>query len=411
MKYFLSILIILIDSILRDLIGSGILSASANSLPLMSKYMSALRDKYDMNSLWYELDVESIITAAVGTIVNQIAPTDLLATLPIVRELIVDDDGFDIIVEFSFLPNLNMSVESYLALQAVVSPAYYETIYTRFIIKDIEALFVVDLEEDNGEEEKLSLLISAGWMSLVPASLLVGFLATYISPRLQDISDPKILSSWKPFYTIPAWSELVLHFAGRILSSLRVIDPAHHDSLALIRVAIGWQTVIPPLLIGFLLFESGFMSRWFEHWLTHNRSASTDCRAWLLTLAPVTYHSPAKKFVTDLIQVMTGTDGGPLNSRTRPPSGPPRGYFSNSAAAKLPMVGLSEAAIGKLTFGDVIREECEMRNIPLVPKMGVREAGCQVYRLGEHVVYWRDDALFERKSNEWIEISLDSVLR
>jgi hypothetical protein len=153
------------------------------------------------------------------------------------------------------------------------------------------------------------------------------------------------------------------------------------------------------------LYESGFMSRWFD-WIQMEVGNVSIHRNWSLVLAPVTYHSPARKFLTDSLTIFTG--GSVEKRATRPPSGPPRGFFGTS---RLPTIGLSETAVGKLTFGDVVREECELRNISLVPKMGIREAGCQVYRLGNHTVYWKDDGMFEKQSTEWVEISLDSILR
>jgi len=399
-----------IDEILKDLIGSGILAgtASVKSLHVLTRYMSTLRDKYDMNSLWYELDVESVITSAVSTILQRCLDGEILEDLiPIIRELVIDDDGFDSIVEYMITPRIPSTIHTFEIFQLHVSSRYYESFFSRFILPEIVKILNGDLIDVDSVDEGIRPIISDGWIALVPPSLMAEFLRNHITPILcSRTTDPYAICIWKPYYSEHAWSELVVYFSGQILSSLRNLDPvSHHDAKALVQVAISWQVVVPSVLIGFLLVESGFMMRWSDY--VRSMRNKEDLRDWCLLLAPVAYHSPARKFLLDALAGSTSV----VPSR-RPPSGPPRGFFSKQPSNTDREIGLSDSAIGKLTFGDVVREECETRNIPLAPKLGIREAGCQVYRLGSKTVYWKEDALFEKKpdSNDWIEISLDSII-
>ena len=212
---------------------------------------------------------------------------------------------------------------------------------------------------------------------------------------------------WRKNFDSEEWkTEIVVRIAGRILESLRRVDPINEEAFDLVHIAVSWSSVVPPLLIGFLLIESGFLSRWKDYFRT-NTSLMSRCREWILMMGKVCYRSPARHVLEEHVNFLNGTSSH-SNLISRRPGAPPRNIFQSLGTKSVE--GLSESAAGKLTFADVVKEECERRNVPLVPRPGMRESGAQVYRLGNKTVYWKEDALFEKRG-EWVEISLDSVFR
>jgi hypothetical protein len=123
-------------------------------------------------------------------------------------------------------------------------------------------------------------------------------------------------------------------------------------------------------------------------------------KVWLPMLAPVTYHSPAKLVLIDFLNKLKGKDP----NKTRRIPGPPVEFFSNRES--------NGSSTARATLGDVVRDRCEQAGVPLVPKPGVRENGCQVYRVGLRTVYWQDDALFVKvDESEWLETGIESIFR
>ena len=397
-----------IDELIRDLLTSQILSGNV-SWDIFAKYVSILRDKYDCTSLWYELDIESVVTAAVAGMLRNRARIgdgdDPGSLLRLIREIVIDDDDFVRIVEFDILEKffvneqgLITEIDPLALIKSVTTDAHYASVFDRFTRVYLEELVKENIREAAG------LLLE--WFSVIPeTSHRKHFIDAYVKPVLVTSTSPHQVIMWRDYLSPSEWqNEIVVRIAARILESLRRINPEEEDAYDLVHVAVGWSSVVPPLLLGFLLVECGFLARLCEHWKMH-ADVKNACRKWILLLSRVCYRSPAKAVLVEWIR---GIKGGMTMDTIRRPSAPPRGIFRPGAAR--PVEGLSESALGKLTFGDVVREECEARNIPLIPRAGMRESGAQVYKLGERTVYWKDDALFEKRG-EWVEVSLDSVLR
>jgi hypothetical protein len=385
-----------VDDLIRDLITSQILTGNV-SWEIFAQYVAVLRDKYDCSSLWYELEVESVITAAVASMVRK---NTLDKSLEIIREILIDDEDFVRILEFDILSNLIendmiVSLEDLLVLKSITTVGHYESIFFRFSLPYLEELIKSNMSD------ALETLIE--WMPVIPqGTIQAQCLDRFVKPILVFSPNPSEVLRWREFFSSFEWqNEIVVRITGRILDSLRRIKPSDEDAFDLVHVAISWSKVVPPLVIGYLLTESGFLPGWCEYW-RNSPGYKNTCRKWFPTLAKVCYRTPSRRVLVDGLKIL---NGGPAVSRR--PAPPPRGVFRGSLKS---YEGLSEAAVGKLTFGDVVKEECEARNIPLVPKPGIREAGVQVYKVGDRTVYWKDDALFEKKG-EWVEISLDSLFR
>lgn len=395
-----------IDELIRDLIGSQILCGKNIELGIFSKFVSILRDKYDCSSLWYELDIESVVTAAVANMVRTMTdPIDSI--LSVIRDIVIDDDDFVRILEFDIIEKFFLNQDGIITemddlkiIQSFTTSSHYESVFSRFTAMYLEELVKANIREAAGQ-----LLLD--WFPLIPAGKVrKHFLDSYVKPILVNSSHPNEVVEWRGYFSHFEWqNEIVIRTAARILESLRRVNPADNDAFDLVNVAVDWCVVVPPLLLGFLLVESGFLARWSEYW-KKSPQLRNACKQWFHLLAKVCYRSPARGMIMECLRTVNG-ETRPSVPPTRRPGVPPRAMFRSTGVAA---EGMSEAAIGKLTFGDVVREECEAKNIPLVPKPGVREAGAQVYKLGERTVYWKDDALFEKKG-DWVEVSLDSVLR
>ncbi len=153
--------------------------------------------------------------------------------------------------------------------------------------------------------------------------------------------------------------------------------------------------MLPPLVLGCALVESGLLGKWREVCLERREIM---LKKWVVLLTPYAYFSPANQYVLD---VVGGSDKA-AKTASRPP-GPPSTFFASAAA------GHHEK---RVTLGDVLRERCELKGVSLVPKPGVRENGCQVYRLGPRSVYWSEDRLFAKldETTEWAEVAVDDVV-
>jgi len=399
-----------IDELIRDLIGSQILSGKNMELGIFSKFVSILRDKYDCSSLWYELDIESVVTAAVANMVRSMTRNDfdsIDSILSVIRDIVIDDDDFVRILEFDIIEKFFRNQDGIITgmddlrvLKSFTTSAHYESVFSRFTAMYLEELVKANIREAAGQ-----LLLD--WFPVIPEGLVrKHFLDSYVKPILVNSSHPNEVVEWRDYFSNFEWqNDIVVRITARILESLRRINPADNDAFDLVHVAVDWCVVVPPLLVGFLLVESGFLARWSEYW-KKSPQLRNACKQWFPLLSKVCYRSPARGMIMECLRAVNG-ESRPSVPPTRRPGVPPRAMFRSTGVSA---EGMSEAAIGKLTFGDVVRDECEAKNIPLVPKAGVREGGAQVYKLGDRTVYWKDDALFEKKG-DWVEISLDSVLR
>ena len=92
----------------------------------------------------------------------------------------------------------------------------------------------------------------------------------------------------------------------------------------------------------------------------------------------------------------------------RRPGGPPPEFFAARTTTQVPVGGDAE----KVTLGDVVKEEAQRRGVAVTPSPGARENGCQVFRVGSKLVYWKEDSLFVKPGEApWAEVALDSVFK
>jgi hypothetical protein len=386
-----------LDSLVYDLFESDILSEGLSDMSLLGKALDLLRDKYEGDRLWYELDVESLLSSCVleavslRTEIEEISP-EIITTC---RDMILDDDHFSRFLEFQLLPPfaLRPNLEIYRSIKSSASTLHYQSIFSRFL----KEFFATSVTKHN-----LTELITQGWIELVPCGpTLQEFLVYEVKPRLVTGSSPEEVLLWKSYFSEQDLSEIVHHISLQIRSSLSKADVFSSHCFDLVDAAISWSVVVSPCVIGFLLVESGFIGKWFEH----NKikpDFKVICKKWLPLMGSVSYHSPARKHVTDILKFALGDTGMGAAVRRRP-GGPPPEFFTSGS-------NLQETA--KVSLGDVIRDRCQRLNISLVPRPGVRENGCQVFKVGRKIVYWKDDSLFEKVGEaSWVEIGIDSLLR
>ena len=380
----------------QDVFGSGFFDpdvlSSHSDLRLLQKYCDALRDKYDESEEWYRLDVEQVIASAVVEFLRaQTQPAIDVDAESVwnhfsqVREIVLDDDLFGRILEFEFLPSLGLvqpSLDIVRMIKQAATPGHYESIYLRHLAVHAQTL------------------ASSGWLDLVPPGpCMQSLLMDFVKPKLHAMT-PADAAAWRPKFPDLDWRDVVHGVAVGIRERLKKVDPEDsQNSLTTVQSAIEWSSVVSPLLVGFLLVESGFLPKWIENHKSKPFSQFKKiCDIWLPLLAPVAYHSPARKFLLDALRVLNPSNP----TRRQPAGGPPREFFSRNPTA---------ATVGpKPTLGDVLKQECENRGISMAPRPGLRQHGCQIFRIGTKSVYWKDESLFEKRDEAWVEISLDSII-
>lgn len=385
-----------LEQILHDLVDSGMLTSQTGNIELLGKYIGVLRDRYDSDPLWYELDVEALISSSVSDAINNFK--DLSEVTPefieAVRDMVVDDDAYSKLLEFQLLPPLantpNFSI--FQAVKNSATPHHYDSIYSRFI----DPFLVRSLTTSKKDS---SWLVSEGWMELVPLGpVLTTLLTESVKPRLTMSNSPSEIVKWKQFYSSDEWRDIVRRAAVRIRSNLKKLEPLS-TPIEVIQAATEWSLVVSPCVVGFLLVESGFLSKWFEGSKT-KPDFPAICKQWLPILARVAYHSPAKKILLDCVRVVKGE---PVGQRPRP-GGPPPEFFARNRTQ--PANGPTE----KVCLGDVVREEAARRGLVVTPKGPLRIDGCQVFKVGVKSVYWKEDSIFlGGESGDWSEVAIDSL--
>ena len=387
-----------VQGIVRD---CGMLVDAINDMDFLKRLINLLRDQYDSNPLWYQLDVELVITSAVSEMISRITEISEVspALIESVHEMVIDDDHFARILEFQLLPPLALqpNFEIFKAVHASASAMHYQSIYSRFL-RNFFHSSISDPKKDP------SWLISHGWFDLVPfGACRTELLEDHVKPRLVSSSAPSEVLPWKPQFSAPQWKDIVTQIAGQLLRSLRKMDPTSPAATELLEVAVAWGEVVSPCVVGFLLVESDFLPKWFSIYKT-SPEFQKMCKRILPLVARVAYHSPAKRVALDAVR---SARGEPLNAAAkRRPGGPPPEFFAKAKSAAV----LTESQQGKLSLGDVIREEGIARNVLVAPKPGMRENGCQVLRVGDKTVYWKDDSVFEKAENgSWTEVHIESV--
>jgi hypothetical protein len=386
-----------LNIIVDDIIEAGILLDRNVDMEVLFKYVDVLRDRYDSDPIWYELDVESLIAAVVSDSIDKFkdkseVTSDLIQR---VREIVIDDDAFTRVLEFRLLPPLALNPDLSLlrTVRDVATPLHYESIFHRLI----EPFLIRSLTHNRKE---CAWLVTDGWVDLVPAGLpLETLLEEYVKPRLTTSNSPVEISSWKPLFTPEAWRDIVKRLAVRISQNLKKLDPSSPQVENIFQVVLEWRKVLSNSVLGFLLFESGFIQRWLEHFKV-SPEFSTIFRRWYPLLAQVTYHTPAKRFVLDALRIVRGEAVKPR----RRPAGPPPEFFSRARPVSSPQMA------EKITLGDVVKDEAARRGLVVQPKQNLRMDGCQVFKIGEKSVYWKDDSVFSLDTiGNWAEVSLDSV--
>ena len=385
-----------LEQILHDIVDSGVLTSQTGNIELLSKYIEVLRDRYDSNPLWYELDVEALISSAVSDAINNFK--DLSEITPefieVVRDMVVDDDAYSKLLEFQLLPPF-ANTPNFSIFQAVKNSAYphhYDSIYSRFI----DPFLVRSL---TGSKKDCSWLVSDDWMELVPAGpALTTLLIESVKPRLTMSNSISEIVEWKKFFSSDEWRDIVRRVAVRISSNLKKLEPLS-TPLEVIQAATEWSLVLSPCVVGFLLVDSGFLSKWFEGSRT-KPDFPAICKLWLPILARVAYHSPAKKILLDCVRVVKGE---PVGQRPRP-GGPPPEFFARNRTQT------ANGPTEKVGLGDVIREEAYRRGLVVTPKGPLRIDGSQVFKVGVKSVYWKEDSIFlGGESGDWSEVAIDSL--
>jgi hypothetical protein len=276
---------------------------------------------------------------------------------------------------------------------SVASPVHYQSIYSRFI---------QDFLIRSVSKHETARLIRENWIDLLPnGRTRERFLLDQVKPRLIIGSSPDEVLLWKGHFTHEDWKDILRRIALQLLSSLKRVEVGSAHAFEMVDAAISWADVVSPCVVGFLLIESGFLPKWFEYHKSRNdlNQAITE---WFPVLAKVSYHSPAKKVVLDSVRSCRG-EGDSTQGARRRPGGPPPEFFSSQAKP----VDSQRAGLG-----DVIREEANTRNVLITPKSGMRENGCQVFKVGDRTIYWKEESLFERVGDSnWAEIGLDSLFR
>ena len=393
-----------IDELVRDVIDSGVLTSGSSTVELLRKYIDIMRDKYDSNPLWYALDVEAVITGAVSQAISTQLETDELSAALIeqTREMILDDDAFTRVLEFQLLPPLALTpdLSIFTCIKKVATPLHYDSIYSRFV----EPFLIRSLTSSRREP---SWLITDGWLDLVPIGhFLHSILINYVKPRLTTSASPDEVIPWRSLFSAEEWRDIVQRITNRVSQSLRKLTPtATNETLAIIKIAVEWQSVVSPCVVGLLLVDSGFLPKWFETAKLRPDFKSV-CLQWLPVLAAVAYHTPARKILLDCVRIVRGEPLG-ANVRRRP-GGPPPEFFAARTTTQVPVGGDAE----KVTLGDVVKEEAQRRGVAVTPSPGARENGCQVFRVGSKLVYWKEDSLFVKPGEApWAEVALDSVFK
>lgn len=392
-----------ISALSYDIVDSGILSQSLHDASILARVISLLRDKYDSNPLWYELEAELVISAAVSEMVHEI--TEKVEVTPslveAVHDLVIDDDHFARLLEFQLIPApaLRPNRNIFTGIKSCASCLHYQSIYSRLLEKYIQKSLV--------DHQVTAWLVREGWIDLVPrGSPYEELMEEYVVPRLSHVSDPEDILPWRPHLSEEQWKRLVTLKSNQLLVSLRKVSPGHPDALARVTVAVEWSSVVSPCVVGFLLVESGFFPKWLDLNKLEPDILKKECQAWFPLLVNVAYHSPAKKIILDAVKIATA--GGELENNTkRRPPGPPREFFASSKS----ITGSSTKIV--TTLGDVIREHASARNLLVAPKPGAaRENGIQVFKLGEKSLYWKEDSIYILTDQQvWIECSLESLFR
>lgn len=319
-----------LSKLLEDVL---ILNDVVSDWTLLKKYSDALRDKYEFHSGWYSLKVEDVIASAAAewcrqwkfdTVVD-IDDEEDLAIITELREIVLDDEMFDRIIEFDILPKIQMNSQLAKILHAT-SPAY-----SRLYEKYIEPFVKNDLLQ---------------WAPLVPpGATKTRFISTAVALGI-------VSHEWRSHFTPLDWRDLVHSFALRWSGELV-------------------PSMVPPLVIGFLLVQSGRLQKEY----LANLSLPV-----LEKLAKVCYHGPGRRMIVDAIRGKK-----PTPQRV----GPPRTLF---------------AATPGTSLGDVLRD----RGFSLVPT-GRRENGQPVFQIDQNLIYFKNECLFKRVGDNWIEISISAL--
>lgn len=386
-----------LDALIEDVVNSNVLSESIHDIGMLSRLVDLLRDKYDACPLWYEIDVEGYIASLVSEAVDQVCENhetspDLIHA---VRDILIDDEAFSRVLEFQLLPPYALIPDFSIckAIMNVASPIHYQSIYSRFL---------ADFLGRSVSKHETARLICENWIDLIPTGRTrERFLLDQVKPRLIIGSSPDEVLLWKGHFTHEDWKDILRRIALQLLSSLKRVEVGSALAFQMVDAAISWADVVSPCVVGFLLIESGFLPKWFEYHKGKNdlNQAITE---WFPVLSKVSYHSPAKKVVLDSVRSCRG-EGDSTQSARRRPGGPPPEFFSSQAKP----VDSQRAGLG-----DVIRDEANTRNVLITPKPDMRENGCQVFKVGDRTIYWKDESLFERVGDsKWTEIGIDSLFR
>ena len=388
-----------IDGFVDDIFESGILTEGLSDFSLLQKGLELLRDKHENNDLWYRLEVESFLSCFVSDAVTRRTDTEEISAdiISSVRDMIIDDDHFTRILEFQLLPPpaLRPNIHIYRAIKSSATSLHYQSIFSRFLNDFLIASVA---------KQRLSDLLNEGWIDLIPTGpSLSEFLINSVKPKLVSGCSPQEVLPWKRHFSPSDWREIVHHISLQLSMNLRKADPESSHALEVADAAISWTNVLSPGVIGLLFVESGFLPKWFEKFRLR-QDVKLICKRWLPLLAKISYHSPAKKFVIDFLKSALGESSNFPGIRKRP-GGPPPEFFAAATGQSVP-----ETA--KVSLADVVKEKCLLRNVSFAPKAGVRENGCQVFKIGAKNVYWKDDSIFEKVGDaSWLEVSIDSLFR
>ena len=388
-----------LEGLVRD---CELLEEAVGDAEYFKRLVDLLRDRYDSDPLWYALDAESLITSAVSELVSRSTEAAEISSSLIqsVHELVMDDDHFARILEYQLLPPLalNPDISLFQAIKQTASALHYQSIFYRFL----RDFFVRSLEDPKRDPVWL---IESGWFDLVPQGRArTDLLLNHVEPRLVTSSAPFDVLPWRPLFEADHWREILMRIAAQLQQSLRKMDPTSPAAIELLEVAVAWGEVVGPCVVGFLLVESKFLPKWFDIYNSSPQFPQMCCRI-LPLVARVAYHSPARRIVLDALRTARGEPVGAQAVRRRP-GGPPPNFFTSSKPAAV----LTQSQQGKLTIGDVLREEGIARNVLVAPKPGIREDGCQVLRVGDKTVYWKDDSIYEKRADgNWHEIHIESL--
>jgi hypothetical protein len=282
-----------------------------------------------------------------------------------------------IISEINFIFNFEIS---YFIKNSIPTDSYIP-IYSR----SIHPIIISKIQSSPDMED-----IYTDWVNLVPPGghFYSDIMDSYIKPSLLTrVGDPLIIGKWLDI--IPGKISFIGKISIRLKNSILKRFSTNCDNLGeLFELISNWSLVIPPPAVGLILLQSGFISKVTEESL-------------LTRLADYCYRSPARFALLSRLGVSPVL---PL----RRPAGPPPEFFSRG---RNHVQSTTEA--GRVSLSDVVQAEAEKRGVPFAPRTGLREGGCQVYRVGgaDRSVYCAGDRLYVKSGDHWVETSIENLFQ